>query len=86
MTFKLVQHSSNRANTIYHVLDAGDGTVLGSINCPRGEENTLLSHWRDSVPAAAAATAGKQARAANAMVAALRRGPRMSKAAILRGC
>ena len=29
---------------------------------------------------------GKQARAANAMVAALKRGPRMTKAAVLRGC
>jgi len=85
MTFKLVQHSSNRANTVYHVIDADDGTALGSINCPRGEENTLLSHWRDSVPAAAA-TAGKQARAANVMVAALRRGPRMNRQAVLRGC
>jgi bifunctional ADP-heptose synthase (sugar kinase/adenylyltransferase) len=85
MTFKLVQHSTTRANAVYHVFDAGDGTVLGAITCPRGEEDNLLNCCRDSVPAAAA-TAGKQARAANAMVAALKREPRMSKAAILRGC
>jgi hypothetical protein len=42
---QLVQHSSTRANTVFHVL-AGDGTVLGSINCPRGEENNSLRHWR----------------------------------------
>ena len=81
MKFQLVQHSTTRANTVFHVRDAGDGTVLGSINCPRGQEDDLLGHWRGAqqspgTPAgpAAAARPGVKLRL-----------PPLSKQAILRG-
>jgi hypothetical protein len=84
MTFKLVHKSTNAALATFHIRD-GRGDIVGSVNVKPDEVADLQKCWRDSAPAAAA-TAGKQARAANALVAALKRGPRMNKAAILRGC
>jgi hypothetical protein len=84
MTFKLVHKSTNAALATYHITD-GRGDIVGSVNVKPDEVADLLKCWRGAVPAAAA-TAGKQARAANAISAALKRGPRMNKAAILRGC
>ena len=81
MTFKLVHKSTNAALATYYITD-GRGDI---VNVKPDEVADLQKCWRDSVPATAA-TAGKQARAANALVAALKRGPRMSKQAILRGC
>ena len=86
MTFQLMHKGDTAVNAVFHVVDSA-GTTVGSINVPHGQEDDLQKCWRGAVPSAAtAATAGKQARAANAMVAALKRGPRMTKAAVLRGC
>ena len=70
--------------TKFHVLDS-TGAIVGSINVANEQVSDLLKCWRDSAPAVAA-PAGKQARAVNAIVAALKRGPRLNKEAILRGC
>ena len=84
MTFKLVHKSTNAALATYHIRN-GRGDIVGSVNIKPDEVSDLLKCWRDSVPAAAT-IAGKQARGANAIIAALKRGPRMNKEAILRGC
>ena len=84
MTFKLLKKSTGAVLTKFHVVNAR-GDIVGSINVANGEVNDLQKCWHDSIPAAATA-AGKQARAVNAMVAAFRKGPRMNKEAILRGC
>jgi hypothetical protein len=83
MTFKLERKAAGAVLTKFHITD-GKGTDYGSVNVPNEAASDLLRHWRGAAPAAA--TAGKQARAAQAMVAALKRGPRLNKQAILRGC
>jgi hypothetical protein len=84
MKFSLTEKGRTGINTVFHITDAA-GTIVGSANVPHSQAKDLQKCWRDSAPAAGA-VADKQARAANAMVAALRRGPRLTKAAILRGC
>ena len=79
MTFKLTEKGRTRINTVFHITNS-EGDICGSINMPNEAASDLLKHWRDSVPAAAAA-AGKQARSANTMVG----GPSARSAAITGG-
>jgi hypothetical protein len=82
MNFKLVKKSTGAVLTKFHVVNAR-GDICGSINVANGEVSDLLNCLRDSAPAAAGA---KQATAAAALSAALRRGPRLSRQGVLRGC
>ena len=45
MTFNFTEKGRTKVNTVYHISDAA-GDIIGSINCPRGQEADLLSHWR----------------------------------------
>ena len=78
MTFELVHKGNTAANAVFHVLDSA-GTVCGSINVPRGQEDDLQRQWRGTSqsPARAAAAARPDAK--------LRLAP-LSESAILRGC
>jgi dihydrodipicolinate synthase/N-acetylneuraminate lyase len=84
MTFKLEKKSANRVLVKYHITNAR-GDICGSVNVSPEEKADLLKHWREPAPAAATASARHQP-AVNAISAALRRGPRMNKEAVLRGC
>jgi hypothetical protein len=83
MTFKLLKKAVGATLTKFHVLNSR-GDICGSINVGNGEVNDLLKCSRDSAPATSAVA--KQTTAVNAMVAAFKRGPRLNKQAILRGC
>ena len=82
MTFKLLKKAVGATLTKFHVVDAR-GDIVGSINVANEQASDLQKHWRE--PGAPAA-ATKHQTAVNAISAALRRGPRMKKEAILRGC
>ena len=83
MTFKLLKKSTGATLTKFHVVDAR-GDIVGSINVANEQASDLLKHCRE--PGAPAAAAGNHARTVNAISNALRRGPRLNKEAILRGC
>ena len=81
--FSLVQKSSNRTQATFHVM--ADGAIVGSISVPPKQASDLLKHWHAAPTASAAKPAAdKVARGKAAIVAALKRGPRLSKAALLR--
>ena len=82
--FRLLKKSTGAVLTKFHVVDSA-GAIVGSINVANEQASDLQKHWREPAPAAAT-TVSKQARAVNAMVAALKRGPKLSKEGILRGC
>jgi hypothetical protein len=67
--------------TKFHVTDSTNA-IVGVINVANEQASDLQKCWRDSTPAAAP----KQSAAVAALSAALRRGPRLSKAGVLRGC
>jgi hypothetical protein len=70
--------------TKFHITD-GKGTVYGSVSVPNEAAADLRKCWRDSAPAAGA-PGDEKARVAKAMVANLRKGPKLNREAILRGC
>ena len=84
MTFKLERKSTGATLTKYHVVDSNN-TIVGSINVANEQSGDLEKCWRGAAPAAAT-TAAKQARAITALAAALKRGPKLDRQAILRGC
>ena len=81
MKFQLSKESTGRSMTRFHVTNAR-GEVCGVINVAKSDAEDLQRHWHAAPTAPAKAAAGGKA----AIVAALRRGPRLSKAALLRGC
>ena len=83
MTFRLERKSANHAVVKFHITNAA-GDIVGSVNVKPDEVSDLEKCWRNSPTAGAAAT--KQSTAAAAMAAALRKGPKLSRAGILRGC
>lgn len=89
MTFRLERKSVGATLTKFNITD-DKGTIYGSVNVPNEAASDLLKQWRQPEPAAAATARGEKARVVNAMVAALKRGPRVNKEAnkqaILRGC
>ena len=80
MTFKLLKKSANACVVKFHIVNAR-GDIIGQANVPPNEVSDLQKCWRDSTPAAA-----KQSTAATALVNALKRGPRLSRQGVLRGC
>ena len=60
-------------------------TTAVTFTAPLMEEADLLKCWHGSAPAAPTA-ASAHGRVVNAISAALRRGPRLSKQGVLRGC
>ena len=83
MTFRLERKSVGATLTKFHVVDSA-GTIVGSINVANEQASDLRKCWRDSVPAVAT-TADKHTRAVNALAAALKRGPRLSREAKTQG-
>ena len=84
MNFKLEKVSANAALVKYHITNS-TGELVGSVNVKPKDEAALLKHWsapQEAAPAAKAA--GKAGRSKEAIVAALKRGPKLSKAALLR--
>jgi hypothetical protein len=79
MKFKLVQKEAGKAFTVFSVID-GKGGVCGSVNVPNEDVSNFVKCWRGAY-AAAKKPAGRAAIAAS-----LLKGPRLSKAALLRGC
>jgi hypothetical protein len=90
MNFRLVKKTSTKVNTVFQVVD-DRGDIRGSISVPLGAESDLRRHWSDR-PAArgaspAVATKGPVAQLTEAIIAAgKRKGGKMTRAAVLRGC
>ena len=87
MNFRLEKQSPGKTLTKFFVYDATD-SIVGTINVANEAVGDLEKHWRET-PASPknAANAAKQDRSISTMVAAVRkRGPRVNKAAIFRGC
>ena len=83
MNFRLErQKESTRALSVFRVLDSANATI-GTITVPRAQESDLLQHWKGRTAPAAKQS---QAAAAAALSAALRKGPRLSREGVLRGC
>ena len=68
----------------YHIKN-DHGDIYGPVNVSPAEEADLLKCRHGSAPAARTA-ASAHGRAVNAISAALRRGPRLSKQGVRRGC
>ena len=83
MTFKLLKKAVGATLTKFHIVDAR-GDIVGSVNVANEQASDLQKHWRE--PGAPAAAVGNHARAVNAISNALRKGPRLSKQGVLRGC
>ena len=84
MNFRLEKKEASRALVKFHILNSA-GELCGSVNVPPSQESDLLKHWHAPEEAAPAAkAASKAARSKAAIVAALKKGPRLSKAALLR--
>jgi hypothetical protein len=93
MNFSLKKASSTKALTIFQIVD-DVGNIHGSITVPLGAENDLLRHWNgptnQSARGGAPRTASKRGPVADLaqkiIDAGKRRGGKMTKAAVLRGC
>jgi hypothetical protein len=83
MTFKSSKKSTGRTLTTFHVTD-DKGMICGSINVANNQADDLMKHWR--APTGAPAAAAKQSSATTALISALKRGPRLSRQGVLRGC
>jgi hypothetical protein len=83
MNFRLEKKSTGPTLTKFFVYDSSNA-IVGTINVAKEIAADLQKHWRE--PGAPAATAGNHARAVNAISAALKKGPRLSKQGVLRGC
>jgi hypothetical protein len=84
-SFKLVHKVRNAARATYHITNSR-GDIVGSVSVKPDEVAALQKCWRDSAPTAAATARGEKACVVNAMLAATRKGPRMNKEGVLRGC
>ena len=87
-TFRLEKQSPGETLTRFHVLDNADA-IVGIITVANEAVSDLQKHWKGARPSSPknAANADKQDRQVSVMVVAVRKqGPRVNKAAILRGC
>jgi hypothetical protein len=83
MNFRLEKQSATKALVKFHIKNSA-GELCGSVSVPPAQEADLLKHWHG--PQAAPAKPAARAEASRAAIsAALRKGPRLSKAALLRG-
>jgi hypothetical protein len=78
MKFTLQQKSAGKALTVFNVID-DNGGVCGSVNVPNKEVPDFVKCWKGAY------TPVPKPDSRAAIVAALKRGPRLSKEAILRG-
>ena len=86
MNFRLEKQSPGRTSTRFHVLDSA-GSICGIITVANEAVSNLQKHWKDVSSSAPRNAAAKQDPSVAAMVAAVRkRGARVNRAAILRGC
>jgi hypothetical protein len=90
MNFRLTKKTSTKLNTLFQVID-DRGDIRGSITVPLGAEDDLVRHWIDRpvtrAAAPAVATKGPVADLTEKIIAAgKRKGGRMTRAAVLRGC
>ena len=83
MNFRLEKKSTGPTLTKFFVYDS-TGATVGIITVGNEQAEDLQSHWR-APQAPPAKAAGKAAAGAAAIIAALRKGPRLSKEALLRG-
>ena len=85
-SFKLKKSTaSTKSLSKFSIMD-GD-TIVGSINIPPSEENDLRQHWLGAnVGPSMRQRAAEESSAKQAMTAAILKGRRMSKQAVLRGC
>ena len=81
MNFKLERKSVSAALTKFNITD-GKGTIYGTVNVPNAAAADLQKCWCDSVPANR--PGDEQGRMTNAMLAATRKGPRLSREGVLR--
>ena len=82
MNFRLEKKSTGPALTKFFVRDSTNA-IVGTINVANEQAADLQKHWRGP-QAAPAKAADKAAVGKAAIVAALKRGPKLSKAALLR--
>ena len=86
MTFKLEKVEANKDLVKFHIWNSAD-ELVGSVNVQPKDESDLLRSWKgeSATPAPKAAKpADRATRAKEAFVAALKKGPRLNKAALLR--
>jgi hypothetical protein len=85
MNFRLEKKSTGPTLTKFFVRDSTNA-IVGTINVANEQAADLQKHWRSPQATAPPAKAVDKAAAGKAaIVAALRKGPRLSKAALLRG-
>ena len=84
MNFRLEKSTVGPTLTRFYVKESS-GAIVGTINVANSDAGDLLKHWHapQAAPTAKPA-ADKAARGKAAIVAALKRGPRLSKQALLR--
>jgi hypothetical protein len=84
MKFRLEKKAAGPTLAKFYVMDAS-GATCGIITVGAEQAEDLLKHWNAApAPAAKAAARDKAAAGREAIVRALRAGPRLSKAALLR--
>ena len=84
MNFRLERVSANKALVKFNIVNSAE-ELCGTVSVPPSQEADLLRHWKvaqATTPVAKAAKAEAAGKAA--IVAALRRGPKLSKTALLR--
>ena len=92
MQFRLEKVSANKALVKFNVVNSAE-ELCGTVSVPPNQVDDFLRHWQGTrAPAAKAAgrqmhlpSSDKATRGKQAIVSALKRGPRLSKQAILRG-
>jgi hypothetical protein len=83
MNFRLEKVSATRALVKYHIKNSA-GELCGSVSVPPSQEKDLLASWHG--PQAAPAKPAAKAEASRAAIsAALKRGPKLTRQALLRG-
>ena len=81
--FKLSKEETGRSITRFYVTNAR-GEVCGVINVANAEASDLQKHWAGAPATPTAKPAAKAADSRAAISAALKRGPKLSKQALLR--
>ena len=77
MNFRLEKKAAGPVLTKFYVYDSTNA-IVGTINVANEQADDLVKHWR-AAPTPAAKTDSRAA-----LASALRKGPRLSKAALLR--
>jgi hypothetical protein len=83
--FKLIQRSSNRLVTTFHIVNA-KGDVCGSVSCAPQEESQLLRCWSGPTDRGNTEPATAVKSLSEAFISALRKQKVNRRAFALRGC